>query len=95
MDILSIIIIGTGLAMDCFAVSIAKGVCLKKIKVRKVLRMAFLFGLFQGLMPLAGYFAGSVFSRQISAYDHWIAFILLGIIGVKMLIEGLKPIDPE
>ena len=57
--------------------------------------MAFLFGLFQGMMPLIGYFAGSVFARQISAYDHWIAFILLGIIGAKMFIEGLKPIDPE
>ena len=95
MDILSIIIIGIGLAMDCFAVSISKGVCLKKFRLNKALRMAMLFGLFQGLMPLIGYFAGYSFANQIRDYDHWIAFILLSIIGVKMFIEGLKPIDPH
>jgi putative Mn2+ efflux pump MntP len=95
MDILSIIIIGIGLAMDCFAVSISKGVCLKKFKLKKAFRMAMLFGLFQGLMPLIGYFAGFSFAKQISDYDHWIAFILLGGIGLKMFIEGLKPIDPH
>ena len=95
MDILSIIIIGIGLAMDCFAVSISKGVCLKKFKFKKAFRMAMLFGLFQGLMPLIGYFAGFSFAKKISDYDHWIAFILLGGIGVKMFIEGLKPIDPH
>jgi putative Mn2+ efflux pump MntP len=95
MDILSIIIIGIGLAMDCFAVSISKGVCLKKFKLKKAFRMAMLFGLFQGLMPLIGYFAGFSFAKQISDYDHWIASILLGGIGLKMFIEGLKPIDPH
>lgn len=95
MDILSIIIIGIGLAMDCFAVSISKGICLKKFKLKKALRMAMLFGLFQGLMPLIGYFAGFSFARQIADYDHWIAFVLLGGIGAKMFIEGLKPIDPH
>ena len=95
MDILSIVIIGIGLAMDCFAVSISKGICLKKFKTKKVLRMAFLFGLFQGIMPLVGYFGGLSFASKISAYDHWIAFGLLGIIGIKMFIEGLKTIDPN
>lgn len=95
MDILSIIIIGIGLAMDCFAVSISKGVCLKKFKLKKVLRMALLFGLFQGLMPLIGYLGGQTFSGLINSFDHWIAFGLLGIIGGKMFIEGLKPIDPH
>lgn len=94
MDILSIIIIGIGLAMDCFAVSIGKGMCLKKIKWKKAFRMAFLFGFFQAFMPLIGYFGGMTFARFINAFDHWIAFILLGIIGIKMFIEGLKPIDP-
>jgi len=95
MDILSIIIIGIGLAMDCFAVSISKGVCLKKIKFKKAFRMAFLFGLFQGIMPLISYFGGRTFADLISAFDHWIAFVLLGLIGVKMFIEGLNPIDPH
>jgi putative Mn2+ efflux pump MntP len=95
MDILSIIIIGIGLAMDCFAVSISKGVCLKKFKLKKAFRMAMLFGLFQGLMPLIGYFAGFSFANLIANYDHWIAFVLLGGIGLKMFVEGLKPIDPH
>ncbi len=95
MDILSIIIIGIGLAMDCFAVSISKGICLKRIKWSKVLRMAFLFGFFQGFMPLIGFLGGLTFSAFISASDHWIAFILLGFIGIKMFIEGLKPINPN
>jgi putative Mn2+ efflux pump MntP len=95
MDIISIIIIGIGLAMDCFAVSISKGVCLKKFRFKKALRMAVLFGLFQGLMPLIGYFAGFSFANAIRDFDHWIAFGLLSIIGIKMFIEGLKPIDPH
>ncbi len=95
MDFLSIIIIGTGLAMDCFAVSIGKGMCLKKIKWKKAFRMAFLFGLFQAFMPMIGYFGGLTFAKFINAFDHWIAFILLGFIGIKMFIEGLKPIDPH
>lgn len=95
MDFLSIIIIGTGLAMDCFAVSIGKGMCLKKIKWKKAFRMAFLFGFFQAFMPLIGYFGGLSFAKFINTFDHWIAFILLGFIGIKMFIEGLKPIDPH
>lgn len=79
--------------MDCFAVSISKGMCLKKFRWKKVLKMAFLFGLFQATMPLIGYFGGMSFARFISSFDHWIAFTLLGIIGLKMFIEGLKPID--
>lgn len=95
MDLLSIIIIGIGLAMDCFAVSISKGMCLKKFKFKKAFRMALLFGLFQGIMPLIGYFGGHAFAKLLSSFDHWIAFVLLGIIGGKMFIEGLKPIDPH
>ncbi len=95
MDIVSIIIIGIGLAMDCFAVSVSKGMCLKKLKWKKGFRMAFLFGLFQGAMPLIGFFGGLSFARVMNAFDHWIAFGLLGLIGGKMFIEGLKPIDPH
>ncbi|MBP1677889.1 MAG: hypothetical protein H6Q20_2448 [Bacteroidetes bacterium] len=95
MDFLSIIIIGIGLSMDCFAVAISKGMCLKRFKFKKAFKMAFLFGLFQGLMPLIGFFGGKAFTELISSLDHWIAFGLLGFIGGKMFIEGLKPIDPK
>lgn len=95
MDILSIIIISVGLAMDCFAVAISKGVCLKHFKLYKALRMAVLFGVFQGLMPLIGYVGGAAFAAFIGKYDHWIAFVLLSTIGVKMIIEGIKPVDTQ
>lgn len=95
MDILSVIIIGIGLAMDCFAISISKGMCLKKFKFKKAFRMAFLFGLFQGVMPIIGFLGGKTFDAFIINFDHWIAFALLTIIGGKMLIEGFKPLDPH
>lgn len=90
MDIFSIILIAIGLAMDCFAVSISKGICTKKFYFSYTLRIVLLFGLFQGVMPLIGYFIGSYFAEQIKVIDHWIAFILLGFIGGKMLIESFK-----
>lgn len=95
MDILSIIIIAIGLAMDCFAVSISKGICVKKFQFFNTFKMAFFFGFFQALMPLIGFLAGKAFIREMSAYDHWVAFGLLSVIGGKMLIEGLKPVDPD
>ncbi|MEI6554070.1 MAG: manganese efflux pump [Paludibacter sp.] len=95
MDLFSIIIIGIGLAMDCFAVSISKGICEQKFNFGNTFRMAFLFGIFQSFMPLIGFFAGKSFIHEMGSYDHWIAFGLLSIIGGKMLIEGLKPINPN
>jgi putative Mn2+ efflux pump MntP len=95
MDIFSIIIIGIGLAMDCFAVSIGKGICIRKFQFVNVFKMAFLFGLFQAVMPLIGYFAGRTFIHEMKSYNNWIAFVLLSLIGGKMIIEGLKPIDPN
>jgi len=95
MDILSIIILGIGLAMDCFAVSVSKGVCAKKLHFFSTLKMALLFGFFQGIMPLIGFFAGISFAHQIEAFDHWVAFVLLFIIGGKMIYEGLQPHDPD
>lgn len=96
MNLSTIILIGIGLSMDCFAVSTSKGICAKKFKWKYALRMAFLFGFFQAAMPLISYFAGSGFASDIRIYDHWIAFILLALIGLKMFIEGFKhPIDPD
>ena len=90
MDLLSIIIIAIGLAMDCFAVSIAKGMAVRKFYPKYALRTAFLFGLFQGFMPLIGHLAGISFAKTIAIIDHWIAFVLLGFIGAKMIIESVR-----
>ena len=92
MDLITILLIAMGLAMDCFAVSIAQGldsdVHNKQIRPR-VFLMALLFGLFQGGMPLIGYYAGSLFSEFFDRYAPWIALILLTILGGKMIIESL------
>lgn len=89
MSIFNIIIIGIGLAMDAFAVTIAKTLSLKDIKIKEILSIAGLFGIFQGLMPVLGYLLGIKFESYITSFDHWIAFILLTIIGGKMLYEAL------
>ena len=75
--------------MDCFAVSVSKGICVNKFNIGYTLRMALLFGLFQGGMPLIGYLAGISFATTITRIDHWVAFILLVFIGIKMIREGL------
>ena len=75
MSIFSICMIGIGLSMDAFAVSIAKGMTIKKhLLFRYAFILAFFFGFFQALMPLLGWWAGSYFQELISAFDHWIAF---------------------
>lgn len=81
--------------MDCFAVSISKGIHAKKHYLQMTLRMAFIFGLFQAIMPLIGYAAGSGFAEYMKEIDHWLAFGLLMGIGVKMIFEGYKTIDPD
>ena len=95
MDIISIIVIAIGLAMDCFAVSISKGIHVKELNFWMTFRMAFLFGLFQAIMPLIGYTLGVGFAGYMKDFDHWVAFGLLMLIGGKMLIEGLKKPDPD
>lgn len=87
MDLLSIILLAIGLAMDCFAVSIAQG--MQGTRPRPVIQMAVLFGLFQGGMPLIAYFAGGIFADFFTRWSHWIALILLLFIGGKMLIEAM------
>lgn len=87
MDILSIILISIGLAMDCFAVSTAKGLQHARWSMWAVL-MAVLFGLFQGGMPLIGYFAGTIFADFFSRFAPWIALALLAFIGGKMIWES-------
>ena len=90
MDILSITLIAIGLSMDAFAVSISNGIIIKELKLQHALKIGLYFGVFQALMPLAGWFAGSQFKDYITSIDHWIAFILLAIIGGKMIKEAYE-----
>ena len=83
MSILSIVLTGFGLAMDAFAVSVAKGITLTRVKAKDALKVALFFGGFQALMPLIGWGAGRYFADYIKAFDHWIAFVLLSFIGVS------------
>ncbi len=89
MDILSIILIAVGLSMDSFAVSITNGLTIKNMTTKKVLLIAGSLAIFQALMPLLGWVAGVGVEKYIKEIDHWIAFILLGFIGVKMIYEGI------
>lgn len=95
MSILEIFLIGVGLSMDAFAVSICKGLAMKKIDMKKLCIVGLWFGGFQALMPVIGFFLGMQFKDRISSIDHWIAFILLGIIGVNMIREAIKNNEEE
>lgn len=96
MDLLSLIFTGVGLAMDASAVSIAKGMSLPKEKIKSyALKLGLAFGIFQGLMPLIGYLAGSAFSGYIQSVDHWVAFILLALIGLNMIKESREEKENE
>ena len=88
MGLLELFILAVGLSMDAFAVSVCKGLAMPKITVRKAAVVGIWFGGFQALMPALGYLLGSQFKNSITAIDHWIAFILLGIIGGNMIREA-------
>lgn len=75
--------------MDAFAVSICKGLSAGKLKIKHFLAVGLWFGGFQGMMPLLGYFLGSTFEQYIVSFDHWIAFVLLSVIGINMIKESL------
>lgn len=89
MTLIEIIIIGISLAMDAFAVSVSNGMCTKGQRFFNALLCGVVFGLYQGVMPAIGYTLGSGFGEKIEKYDHYIALILLGFIGVKMIWEAL------
>lgn len=90
MTNLDIWLLAIGLAMDCFAVSIASGIIMKSIRLRPMLSMAFAFGFFQALMPLLGWIGASFFSHLIEDWDHWIAFAILVFLGGRMVCESFK-----
>lgn len=90
MDIISLVLTALALAADAMSVSISNGIAVKKLQLPKVLLMALLFGGFQSLMPTLGWLLGTSVSKYISAFDHWIAFLLLAFIGFKMIVESFK-----
>ena len=90
MELLAVIAIAVGLAMDTFAVSIVTGAAYKQLHIRHTLRMAGFFGGFQAFMPVVGYLAGLTVRQYVSNYDHWIAFGILAAVGLKMIYESFK-----
>lgn len=95
MNFFLILTYAISLSMDAFAVSICKGISLGKPKLKDALIVGAYFGIFQGLMPLIGYFLANSFSNYIEAFDHWIAFVLLVFIGGKMIWECFHPDEDE
>ena len=93
MELITVLLLAVGLSMDAFAVSICKGLAVRKVTIRTMVIVGLWFGVFQGVMPVIGYVAGSAFYDLISEYDHWIAFILLFLIGANMIREALSDED--
>ncbi len=91
MSLPELFLIAVGLSMDAFAVSVCKGLSIKELNMRHAVTVGLYFGGFQALMPLIGYLLGVRFQGFINAYDHWIAFILLVIIGANMIKEARDP----
>lgn len=89
MESLEIVLVSIGLAMDAFAVSVCKGLSMKKMDWKKAIIIGLWFGFFQGFMPVLGYILGSNFEHLIVSVDHWIIFALLSFIGIKMIKEAL------
>lgn len=90
MGNITVILLAIGVAMDAFAVSITNGICYKDFKKFHMILTAITFGLFQAFMPILGYLIGNSFYDTIAFIDHWIALILLSIIGINMLVEGIQ-----
>ena len=95
MSLLTLFITAVGLSMDAFAVSICKGLAMKKLSVKKALIIGLWFGGFQALMPTIGYLLGTRFEKYVTSIDHWIAFVLLALIGANMIKEALSDDEEE
>ncbi len=90
MSLFTLFVTAVGLSMDAFAVSICKGLAMKKLSWKKALIIGLWFGGFQALMPSVGYLLGSRFEKYVTSIDHWIAFVLLALIGINMIREALS-----
>lgn len=88
MQLWELFVIAVGLSMDAFAVAVCKGLSLGKVKLKHTMLVGLYFGAFQALMPLLGYWLGSNFADIVESIDHWIAFVLLGAIGINMIRES-------
>lgn len=93
--VIELFLIGIGLSMDAFAVSICKGLVMEKVNKKQAFIIGLYFGGFQALMPLIGWFLGIRFQKYITSIDHWIAFVLLALIGGKMIVEAIRDPDVE
>ena len=93
--VIELFLLGVGLSMYAFAVSVCKGLGMKKLNKKQALIIGLYFGGFQALMPFVGWLLGSQFQKYITSIDHWIAFILLGFIGGKMMIEAVREWNEE
>ena len=91
MEVLSVLLLAVGLASDAFAASITSGIAAKRIRFRDALKTGAFFGGFQGMMPVIGWCCGNSIQGAIEAYDHWIAFFLLGFVGIKTMAEAFLP----
>ncbi|MCI2047048.1 MAG: manganese efflux pump MntP family protein [Faecalibacterium sp.] len=89
MSIAELFLLAVGLSMDAFAVSVCKGLAMQKVTVKNTCIVGGWFGGFQALMPAIGYFLGAMFQSYITSFDHWVAFLLLGIIGAGMIREAM------
>ena len=92
---IELFLLGIGLAMDAFAVSVCKGLGMRRLNKKQTLIIGLYFGGFQALMPLIGWLLGSQFQKYITSIDHWIAFILLSFIGGKVMIEAIREWNEE
>ncbi len=95
MGFFEIFLIGIGLSADAFSVAVCKGLNMRKLNLKHTYIIALFFGGFQAIMPLIGYLLGTNFADYIEAFDHWIAFVLLGFIGGKMAIEAIRDKDDD
>ena len=95
MSIIEILLLAFALSMDAFAVSVCKGLATKQLGVKQMCIVGAWFGGFQALMPSLGYLLGSAFEKYITRFDHWIAFVLLGLLGVNMIREALSKAEEE
>lgn len=95
MGIIELALIGAGLSMDAFAVSVCKGLGMKRLNMRQAFVIALFFGVFQALMPVIGWVLGTGFQSYIAPVDHWIAFALLAFIGGKMLFDAFHDDEGE
>lgn len=94
MNIISTVLLALAMSTDAFAAAIGKGAALHKPKLTEALRTGLIFGVIESITPLIGWGVGSVATKYVAAWDHWIAFTLLVVLGLHMIYEGFQPSDP-